>query len=444
MVWDGKAWKPIKADAASAKSAQKSSESDPFSPSLGERLGEAFWPPRILSRVGKMAQAGVEKTEQAGLSERAKGHPIRAGAAQLAAMPLRTAESAGRIGGAVLSPFNVGAGATALAVPPLAPYIAGGFALSAMPDLFGGARPEAGESKADRDLSMTLPSPAYVERKLLAGATVAGGAAGVKAGAKSGTLDPGKTLASLESFRRMVEKKPTKANMDVAHTKHAELTAAINKVWEPIHKAMDKVPLDPDIVEAAIGKLRGLKPELDRWIDEMMPSGRASRRAPLWNEVKALSERLWELQGKDPVISSLAVKSRAGLNDAMRAAAKEQGMAEPYARARSLSRKMENVKFHTAYRATKSAPSFWEIGGAVAGGVAGEALAPGTGVGGLGGAYLGHRFGAGVGKRVSPEATYKIPKESIAAEEAIWKEIGEKPPASLRKRRIQVKPKTQD
>jgi hypothetical protein len=281
--------------------------------------------------------------------------------------------------------------------------------------------------------------PARVERGLLGGAQLASLAAGGLEGGKFKTAKYTNIAAELEDFRSMVEKKPSKGNMDVAHTKFRDLTAAIDSMWEPLHQTLDKVPVNPAVVESAIKKLRGIKPELDRWVDEMIPTSPtgASQRAATWGEVKKLNEKLWQLQGKDAVVSSLARDARQALSGALEDTAKAAGLGPDYLRAKALTRKMENVKFHTAYRAIKVAPATWEIGGAAAGAMMGEALGP---AGMLGGMYAGHHLGRALGKRFATESMYKVPKESIEGARDIYREMGKEPPKDIGQRRIKVAP----
>lgn len=419
IQWDGKAWVPVPKAAA-----QPAAPSPMRPPSLSETAQGPSYP---LGRIGEAAGAGVKKLEMGSLRSEAAGNKGRAFLKRTGADLLRPIESAGRISSGMMSPLNQAAAATAIAVPPTAPFIGGAFAA-------GGAYEAASGKQKGED------KPSEVERRLLGGATVAGGVAGFKGGrgfadaaAKAKFTD---ITSRLENFRITMKKVPIKDYIDVAHQELSHLKSAVDTFWEPVHARMAKAPVNPEVITSA---LKSIYNKFGKdFVDNLMPTSAsgASQKAPLWDEGRALSKNLYELsKGKDKVLGLMAKNAKAKVDAHLEAAAETAGVGAEYRVAKSLTRKLENVEYHTARLMLKTGSAGWEIAGAGLGALAGESLGP---AGALGGMYAGHHLGRALGKRFTSEPRFKISPESIAGAEALYHDMGIEPPSGFGKSRVKL------
>lgn len=238
-------------------------------------------------------------------------------------------------------------------------------------------------------------------------------------------------MAELENFRRTMKAKPSPKMMDVARGAHEALGKRVDAEWNSVYSKMGAEPTDADAVERSLKELRKVNKPTEDWIQEHIEPSKSgeSVTAPLFSEVRKLISRLQRMKVNpkvDPVVANELPGAIKGLEKATEDAAKRQGVFDKYVRAKRLTRQLENIKYHTAYNTRLIKPSpMYSIGGAVAG----MATLSKEGWGaGFGGAYVGNKVGAEVGKWMTPKNTYTVPERSIAGEGFVWKKLGEEPP----------------
>lgn len=251
-------------------------------------------------------------------------------------------------------------------------------------------------------------------------------------------------LKELEDFRQTVKAKPTKRMMDVANVKHKALTDRVDREWNETYSVMKAKPTDAEAVGRGLKELSKVDPETKAWVrDHIEPSKSGqSVTAPLWEEVQRLKSKLNKQLANpnlDPVVRGEIPNALKSLKDATRSAAKTAGIETKYLRAEQLTRNLENIKFHTAYKASAIKPSpMYEIGGIMGGLYVGHAMGGETG--GLATALAGKMLGGQAGKAMTPKGQFSIPERSIAAERGVWRKLGERPPKNIGKSKIQLDP----
>jgi hypothetical protein len=250
-------------------------------------------------------------------------------------------------------------------------------------------------------------------------------------------------MSELEDFRKTVKAKPTTRQMDVARVKHKALGDRVDREWNETYAKMGAKPTDADKIQSTLGELAKKDPTTQAWIEQHIEPSKSggSVTAPLWAEVQRLQSRLNKQltnPNLDPVVRGEIPKAIKGLQEAARAAAKKAGVEDKYVRAQQLTRSLENIKYHTAYKTKAITPSpLYGIGGALAGIAAGSSL----GVSGeLGSAFIGKMVGSEIGKIATPKGRFSVDPKSIAAERQVWKRLGEEPPKNIGKRKIRPDP----
>ena len=245
-------------------------------------------------------------------------------------------------------------------------------------------------------------------------------------------------LKELEDFRRTMKAKPTARQRDVANIKHRALQERTNKEWSNLYTNLKSEPTDALAIRRALQPLSEVDPVVKKWVGDNIKESETgeSVSVPLWPKVRELSAQLNKDMANpklDRVHKAEIPEAHAALESLLKESAKRQGMDKQYQQAYSLNRKMENIKFHTAYgtQAVKPSPLFG-LGGAFAGIGMGES----TGISGeLGSAFIGKMIGEYLGKVVTkPGGKYTVPERSIAGERQVWKELGEKPPKGIGKK----------
>jgi hypothetical protein len=242
--------------------------------------------------------------------------------------------------------------------------------------------------------------------------------------------------AELEDFRKTVKAKPSPRARDVAAVKHKALQQRINSEWTKLYTGLKDQPTDALAVRRALQKLSEVDPITKKWLADNIKdtaSGNAVT-VPLWPKVRELSAQLNRDMANprlDRIHAAEIPEAHEQLEQLLKEAAEAQGMKDQYTRAYSLNRKLENIKYNTAYGTAKNKPSpLFGLGGAIGGLAAGE----GTG-GGLASALIGKMIGTIIGKKLTNEG-WTIPKRSIEGEKAVWRELGEKPPKDINKKVI--------
>lgn len=280
-----------------------------------------------------------------------------------------------------------------------------------------------------RDMAPTIANAALM---------MAGGMA--KPEALAGTVDPlarsldrikngsySDVTAELEKYRKTVVEEPSKGQRIAAEKTHAAITERVSHEWDQLYKKLsNKVP-DAIGIKSDLAKLAEIEPMVQDWLDANIKESASGQSvtAPVWPKVRDLSKDLNAMLGDDNV--SFQEKARikeahAKLEDRLKASADEDGLKQQYTRAYQLSRKLNNIKHHTAFEHVPVRPSrLFGLGGATTG------IAT-IGAEGVGGYFLGRQAGVAAGEAITPKGGTRTPELSRRGEAALWKELGEKPP----------------
>jgi hypothetical protein len=247
-------------------------------------------------------------------------------------------------------------------------------------------------------------------------------------------------LQEMENFRKEIKAKPSARQKDVANVKHKALNMRKDAEWQKLFGGLKSQPTDALAIQRTLGKLAEVDPVVQKWLDDNIVESKTgeSVSAPLWPKVRELSSQINKDMSNprlDRVHQAELKPAHDGLEALLKEAADNQGMRGQYEKAYQLNRKVENLKFHTAYGAEKVKPS--PLFGA-AGAITGLAAAESGVASSLGHAFIGKMIGDIFGKWLTPKNEWTIPKRSIAGERAIWKELGQKPPKSYKKTRVNI------
>lgn len=270
----------------------------------------------------------------------------------------------------------------------------------------------------------------------LAGATLLGGKKAPELSESISKIREGSfadVLGELEKYRKTVSETPSKGQRIAAEKTHAAITERISLEWDKLYSKLSNKATDALGVKGALSKLAEVEPMVTDWIEKNIVESKsgASVTAPLWPKVRELSKDLNAMMGDDRV--SFQEKARiqeahSGLEEQLKKSADEDGLKQQYTRAYQLSRKLNNIKHHTAFEHIPVKPSrLFGLGGATAG-------IASIGAEGVGGYFLGRQAGVAAGEAMVPKGGYRIPKLSREGEKALWKELGEKPPKGTMKR----------